>query len=403
MKVFLKNKPLFFVLVFTIFLVGFYLGFLKGSYKTTCSIQTNPLLTYGIIYELKSEGVNKDLFSKVWKMIEDRYVKEEISAKKLYYGAIKGLVRALDDPYSYFFTPQEAEQFNKGLKGTFEGIGAEIGIRDNTLTIITPLPNSPAEKAGLMPGDKILMINGKETTNITLEEAVHKIRGPKGSKVKFLILSKGAREPKEVEVLRDKIVIPGALLENKSGFAYIKIYQFNENTVKDFRKIVNKILKSNYKGIILDLRWNPGGYLDSALKISDYWIEKGKLIVKSKKAYGKEEIFNASRYPVLKNYKTVILVNQGSASASEIIAGALQDYKLATIIGEKTFGKGSVQDYIILEDSSALKLTTALWITPNGRIINGKGIEPDIEVKVEEYKKAEDIQLKKAIDYLMNK
>jgi len=349
--------------------------------------------------EKVSPDFDNDLFWHVWASAKESYVKQPVDDKDLFYGSLKGLVMGLDDPYSIFLEPELAEKFLEDMSGSFEGVGMEIGIKDGRLTVIAPLPDTPALRAGLRSGDKIFVIDEKDTSGMGLDEAVHLIRGIKGTTVVLTIWHEGETKTKEVEVVRDVIDIKTVSWELKGNkIAYLKISHFSDDTWKDFKNIAQVIVRANPKGLIVDLRNNPGGYLDTAVNIAGYWIDKEVSVI-SKNAEGDEKEYRAQVWPDFKHIPTIILVNQGSASASEILAGALQDYNQATILGEQTFGKGSVQELETLSDKSALKLTVAYWYTPLGRSINEEGIVPDIEVvqTEEDYLQERDPQLDRAL------
>ncbi|MFA6105199.1 MAG: S41 family peptidase [Patescibacteria group bacterium] len=350
-----------------------------------------------------SGEVSFNQFWEVWDAIKQKYVKQQdIKDKDLFYGAIQGMVAGLGDPYSVYFPPMAASEFSKSLSGEFNGIGAEIGIKNNQLMIISPLPNTPAEKAGLKPGDKIMLIDGKPTVGMDTNTAVENIRGPATSSVKLTIMRNGWDKVRDFSIHRAKINVPSVIYSEKTGnIAYLRIMQFNENTIPQLNKYIGDIQNKKPAGIILDLRGNPGGYLDAAITMSSEWVPEGK-IVSEKFSDGSENIHYTEGLHRLSGIKTVVLVNKGSASASEIVAGALQDNKAATVIGEQTFGKGSVQDYQVLSDGSALKVTVAEWYTPAGNNINEKGITPNIEVKEEFEKEAigEDVVIQKALELL---
>lgn len=332
----------------------------------------------GLYSSTRSDTVDFEQYWQIWDRIKEKHVDQPISDIDLFYGSLKGLVDGIGDPHSVYFPPTEARQFAQDLQGEFGGIGAEIGIKGEQLSIIAPLPGSPAEKAGLKALDKILKIDEKETLGMSLDEAVSSIRGPRGTAVKLTITRNGFESAQEIEIMRDIINIPTVVWEEKKpDIIYLRIAHFNNKTVIEFDKTIKEILLKTPKGLILDLRSNPGGYLDAAISIASEWVEKGVIV---------RERFtdqNANEYPSaglhrLKDMPTVVLVDEASASASEIVAGALQDYKRARVVGTKTFGKGSVQDFEFLSDGSALKLTVAKWFTPLDRQIDGEGIVPDI-------------------------
>jgi len=353
-------------------------------------------------YALKD--VNFADFWKIWRTVKERHVDPgKTTDVELFYGAIGGMVSALKDPYSVFFDPEFAQKFADELSGTFDGIGAEIGIKKNQLTIIAPLPETPAEKAGLKAGDKILAIDEKDTAGMFVDEAVSLIRGPKGTPVKLLILREGWKEAKEIPITRNTIVVESVKWKMvKSGdkrIAVVTVSRFNEDTASGFSQAVRSLLLENPDGLVLDLRNNPGGFLDTAVKMAGEWITND-VIVKEKTSAGQDDDYRSDGNSRLTDLRTVVLVNGGSASASEIVAGALQDYGKGTIVGEQTYGKGSVQDYTEFDDGSALKLTVALWYTPKGRSIDKDGIAPDVQVKnsPEDYDNDKDPQLDKALE-----
>lgn len=329
--------------------------------------------------ESHATNVDFNQFWQVWDAIKDHYVKTDVKDTDLFYGAIQGLVAGLGDPYSIYFPPQPAAEFSKSLAGEFSGIGAEIGVKNNQLLIIAPLPDSPAEKAGLKAGDKILAIDGKLTNGMDANVAVTMIRGAANTTTTLTIGREGVAKPKDYVLTRAKINIPSIMFKELPGkVAYLRVMQFNEDTMPSFEKYVAKI-QNGYKGVVVDLRNNPGGYLESAVALSSEWIPDGR-IVSEKFRDGSENIHYTKGLHRMSGIPTVVLINGGSASASEILAGALRDQGVATIVGEKSFGKGSVQDYQQLPDGSALKLTIAEWYTPKGVNINKKGVEPDVVV-----------------------
>lgn len=352
----------------------------------------------------RSPEVKFSQFWDVWDKIKSKYVEQPVKDTDLFYGAIEGLVGGLNDPYSVYFPPTQAQEFVKDLEGEFEGIGAEIGMKDNQLTVIAPLQGSPAEKAGLKPGDQIYKINGEDAFGLKVDEAVQKIRGPKGTPVKLTIGRLGEEKVLELTIIRDVISVPTVVWEKKHNqIAYLRVSYFNGDTWNQFDKAVKEIQSYNPKGIVLDLRSDPGGYLDTAVAIASEWIKQGD-IVKEKFNNGEENKYPTIGQHRLAGIKTVALVDENSASASEIVAGALQDYGAATVLGNKTYGKGSVQDFEVLPDGSALKLTIAKWFTPKDRQIEKLGIAPDTEMKEMFVKQADgtykDVGLEKALELI---
>ncbi|RUM30128.1 MAG: S41 family peptidase [Aquifex sp.] len=322
------------------------------------------------------------LFSEVLKIVENNYV-EQVPIKKLIYGAIDGMVSSLD-PFSDFFTPEQYKEFMSETEGEFGGVGIEITMENGRPVVVSPIEGTPAWKAGLRPGDIIIAINGEDTFNMSLMDVVKKIRGKPGTKVKLTILRKGKGKPVEVVIVRARIKVPSVKYVNYKGIGYIKISQFTSGTARSLEKAIKDLEEQGVYGFIVDLRNNPGGLLSEAVDVGDIFIPKGKLIVYTKGRRGELHRYFAEKESITKNLPIVLLVNKGSASASEIVAGALQDYHIATLVGEKTFGKASVQNLIPLEDGSAIKLTIAYYYTPKGRLIHKKGIKPDVEVKMDE-------------------
>jgi carboxyl-terminal processing protease len=324
------------------------------------------------------------LFSDVISIVQDNYV-EKTDQKKLMYGAITGMLRELD-PHSSFLKPDDYKELQIETKGKFGGLGIEITIRDNVLTVVSPLEDTPADKAGIQANDQIMKIDDQPTQDMSLMDAVQKMRGPKGSKVKLTILRKGLQKPLEFDLVRDIISIQSVKsLSLEPGFGYIRISSFQSGTAPDLRKALSQLETQNsgIQGLILDLRNDPGGLLDQAVEVSDEFLDEGLIVYTGGRLENQKMRFEAHKKAKPHTYPIVVLVNSGSASASEIVAGALQDHKRAIIMGEQTFGKGSVQTVIPLNDGSALRLTTSLYYTPSGRSIQAKGITPDIVVRKE--------------------
>lgn len=352
-----------------------------------------------------SEDVDFDLFWNVWKRVKTGYITKNIEDKKLFYGSLAGMVAALEDPYSVFLEPDTAKKFDESLSGTFEGIGAEIGMKKNQLLIMSILPDTPAERASLRSGDAIVSIDKKDTAGMTIDYAVSIIRGKGGTPVVLKIYRADEGKPRDVTIIRDKIVVRSVTWKilPDSHIGYIKLAHFNQDTESGFKDAVQNLMAQRVSGIILDMRNNPGGFLDTAIQVSGYWVDGQTVVIEKYDEQNKDEYKSRTRAS-LRNMPTVVLVNEGSASAAEIVAGALQDYKKAVLVGVKTFGKGSVQDLQRLKDGSALKLTIAKWLTPNGRSINEEGITPDIEVLMTEkdYTENKDPQLDRAIKEVKN-
>jgi len=333
------------------------------------------------------------LFSEALNEIQKKYV-EEKDSKELIYGAIRGMMNTLD-PHSAFLSPEEFKELEIETSGIFSGIGIEITLKDGILTVVSPIEGTPADKAGLQPGDKILLIDEKSTKNMTMNEAVRMIRGTKGTKVTLTILHEGAKEPKKYSIVRE--VIPIKSVKSKmleDGYGYVRISTFQEKTDDDLQVALKKLesTKGGLKGLVLDLRNDPGGLLNEAVKVADEFLDSGLIVYTQGRIKEQNLKFYAHPNKVPRTYPLVVLVNEGSASASEIVAGALQDQKRAVILGAPTFGKGSVQTIITLDDHSGLKLTTARYFTPSGRSIQAKGITPDILIKGKPLRRGEPLE-----------
>ncbi|HBU27625.1 TPA: hypothetical protein DEB00_00735, partial [Candidatus Uhrbacteria bacterium] len=349
-----------------------------------------------------AEDVDFQLFWDVWQQVQDDYVYGPVAEKDLFYGALHGLVAGLGDPYTTFFDPKAAEGFQTSLSGQFEGIGAEIGLRDGQLVIVSSLRDSPAQLAGIGAGDAIHLINETETAGISIEDAVGLIRGPRGTTVTLTVTHVGADRAVEVPIQRAIIEISSVEWSvREDGIAVIDIFAFNEDTARRFNDAVLDVLSQGATGLVVDMRNNPGGFLEQAVIVAGEWIGNNTVVIERGED-GVMRDLKSQGVARLKGIPTVVIVNEGSASATEIVAGALQDYASAIIIGMQTFGKGSVQEYRELSDGSALKITIAEWLTPQGRSINKQGITPDEEVTFTEEDVADgiDTQFERAIRIL---
>lgn len=393
------------VVIFVI--LAFVLGFFSAQ-TSNKEIKGNSQVTgtHDEVPPYLVKDVDFQLFWQVWDYIHRNSFNRPLTDTKIFYGALAGMVAGLEDPYSIFMNPEVAQEFNNELEGTFDGIGAEIGIRNNNLVIVAPLASTPAEKAGLKPGDRILGIDGVDTTGMAVDYAVTLIRGQRGTPVVLTVLSNGDAEAKEVTIVRDKITIQVVQSELKTTnegnkIAYIKVVHFSQETDIKFREAWQQLKARGAQAIILDLRNNPGGFLDQAIALASHWVTSG-VVVKEKLPEQDYYDYRSLGPGDLADTPTIVLVNGGSASASEIVTGALQDWELATVVGEKTFGKGSVQDLQEFPDGSAVKLTIAKWFTPKERSIDLTGLTPDIEIvrDREDIEAEQDPQLEKAIELL---
>ncbi len=402
-----KHFVLFFLII--AILIGFSLGFYFGE-----DLGRERAKVY-----LQPEEIDFSLFWQAWNVIQEEFPDiEEIDTKKLIHGAISGMIESLEDPHTVFFTPEETERFLKDIEGIFYGVGMQIGIREEQLQVIAPIKETPAYGADLRAGDRILKIDDESTIGMTISEAVNLIRGPKGTEVVLSIYRMGWEAAKEIKVIRARIEIPSLsweLLEKniahpneargedeyKVFIAHLKLYHFTGRIKTDFRKAAIEILESPAEKIILDLRNNPGGYLHIARNITGWFLERGQIVVIEDFGGNKQRIHRSDGPSRLLKYPIVVLINQGSASASEILAGALRDNRNVKLIGEKSFGKGSVQQLEKLKEGASLKITIANWLTPDKKLITNKGLEPCIVVEMTEKEEQDrDPQLDKAIEII---
>lgn len=345
----------------------------------------------------KPSSVDFKLFWEAWNKVSDKYVKSPDDNDRVQ-GAIGGMVAGLGDPYSVYMKPTESEQFNQEISGNFEGIGAELVQKDGSITVVAPLDESPAQAAGLLAGDIIVKVDGKEVPS-TLEETVKQIRGASGTAVKLTVVRSG--EQKDITITRAKVEVKSASYTKKGEIGIIKLNQFNANTTALLDETLSKAKADNVKGIVLDLRNNPGGLLNVSVEVSSRFMEPGVVVVERDKDKKETELKTVSVRDRV-TVPMIVLVNKGSASASEIVAGAMQDSNRAKVIGETSFGKGSVQSIEPLSDGSSVRITVAEWLTPKKREINKQGIKPDVEVVLSEddIKANRDPQLDKALELL---
>ncbi len=380
---------------------SFYVGYRSGQ-------QDPKVITVKNITNIDDPNVKADfgVFWQVWEKLKEQHIDgNTVVDKDLVYGAINGLVGALKDPYTVFFPPAEAKKFEQDVSGHFGGIGAEIGTKDDQLVVIAPVKDSPADLAGLKPKDKILKVDDTIVANMNVNDAVKLIRGEIGTKVTLNILREGWTAPKDFVITRAEIKTPTLDWEIRNGnILYIKLYAFNENAPNLFYRAIVDGAAKGADGIVLDLRNDPGGYLEVAVNLASWFFPKGTVVTTEAYRDGNNQVFRASGNDALEKVPTVVLINGGSASASEILAGALRDVKNSPLIGEKSFGKGTVQEVQPLKDGSTLKITVGKWLLPKGSAINKTGLIPDVEVKWtdEQFKKDPDTdpQLNKALEII---
>lgn len=385
-----RRKIIYFSVTVLILAAVFGAGYKFGEQSVVCKV-------------CKPENIDFSLFWDAYQKLQQNFIDlSKISVQKIIYGAIEGMTRSLGDPYTGFLNPEQAKRFQQDLSGSFEGIGVEIGIKKDRLTVVAPLPDTPGERAGLKSGDLILKIDDKDASQMTTDEAVSLIRGAKGTNVTLTIFREGWNKQKDIAITRGTIKIPSMKWSLKDDdVAYVKIFQFDENLFADFKLAALEILQSPAKRIIIDLRNNPGGYLELSQYVAGWFLQEGQTVVIEDFGENREkQIYKAEGNAGLANYPTVILINEGSASASEILAGALRDNRKIKLIGKKSFGKGSVQEVVNLRGGSFLKITIAKWLTPNGASISEVGLEPDIKVEVtdQDLEQKNDPQLNKALE-----
>jgi len=390
------------ILLCLVFGIGLYMGYSHRPEidKVTSVVNKNPT------FETTADFT---AFWKAWNVLKDKSIySSKLTDQDRVWGAISGLAAASGDPYTTFFNPEDNKLFKDEIKGSFGGIGAEIGMKDKILTIIAPLKDTPAWNAGIKKGDKILKIDKTATSELSTDAAINLMRGEKGTQVILTILREGESKTREVKITRDTIAIPTIDTEIlPDGIFVIKFYSFSENSDNLFAKALNEFAASGNHKLVLDLRGNPGGYLDVAVNIASWFVDEGEVIVSEDFGASKKAQYYRSHGPKIFDNKLqfVVLVDGGSASASEILAGALREHGIATLVGEKTFGKGSVQELVEITPNTSLKVTVAKWLTPNGISISEQGLEPDIKVPftLKDYEAKKDPQMDKAVEILKAK
>lgn len=416
-----KLRNIILILAFCLLTGG--IGYRFGERKANVSVSTTPATV--INRQSKAPAtVDFSLFWDVWQRLFASYIdRPSMDTQKMVWGAITGMVNALDDPYTVFLPPKANKDFKEDLGGQFEGIGAQLGLKDGHIIVIAPLKDMPAEKAGIRAGDYILKVDDEETTGWTVPQAVTKIRGPRGVVVNLSILHENENKPIDVSIKRDTITVVSVEswtkqiseiteisgvsmpwgLDVSKKVSYIRLSRFGDHSNEEWEKAVGEIIaaqKSGSQGLIFDLRNNPGGYLDGAVFIASEFIDKG-VVVSQVNSNGSRVDYPVNRVGQFLTMPVIVLVNKGSASAAEIVAGAIRDYKRGTLVGEVTFGKGSVQTPEDLPDGSGLHITTGKWLLPKGDSIQKTGVTPDVLVPMEEFNATADAQLSRAIELLL--
>lgn len=415
-----RNTILFFIIIVLTTSFGYWLG--AHQVKIGLSLPTRALV---INKETPaSKTVDFTLFWDVWERLERSYIdKTKIIPQQMVYGAISGMVASLGDPYTVFLAPSEQKEAKEELGGTFEGIGAELGMKDKRIIVVSPLKGMPAENAGILKGDWIVKVDGQETYGWTVPEAVNKIRGKGGTAVLLSVLHEGETNTVDISVVRGTILVKSVEYEltywqkkdsrfkkddqctNCPSIALVRLTRFGDQTNKEWNQAVSEVRKQltngNVKGVVLDLRNNPGGYLQGAVFIASEFLEQGLVVVQQEYNDGRKETYSVVKSGNLLQAPLAVLINKGSASASEIVAGALRDYDRGKLIGEKSFGKGSIQEAQDLPGGSGLHITIARWLLPKGDWINSKGVEPSVSVGLDENDPTLDTQLEEAANYLL--
>jgi carboxyl-terminal processing protease len=392
------------------FASGLYLG--ESNFDHTQSASLFNIFTDKDEVEEVLVDRNLDEFWDVWELLEEKFANSSstdvITEEERIQGAIDGLVDAYGDPYTVYFTPVAAESFNENISGNFSGVGMEVGLRDRLVTVIAPLPGTPAEKSGVLPGDVIVKIDDVSAEDMRIDEAVKLIRGEKGTEVILQVFREGELEFIDISIIRDTISIPTVKTEQIDDVFIVSLYSFNAVANAQMNQALKQYVESDAESLVIDLRGNPGGFLQGAVAIAGYFLPAGKIVVTEE--FGDSSLNDVFRsrgnqIQIFNKENLVVLVDNGSASASEILAGALKDHEVATVIGSQTFGKGSVQELVKLDNGSSLKVTVARWLTPNGVSISQGGLTPDLVISRTPAHRLleEDPQKDAAVDFLQGK
>ena len=396
------NKFQKYLILFLLSITVFSLGFYAGKQNLDAKINKKEFKVEITKKDPPAKQIDFSLFWNVWDAVSANYLIKPVDSKAMLYGAITGMVAALDDPYTSFLPPQENKEAEDSLNGTYEGIGAELGFKEEQIVVVSPFDGSPAKEAGVRPGDIILKIDDESTLGLDLTAAVKKIRGAAGTTVKLTLLRNGDKEPFTIVIKRGQISVDSVTWEDKGdGIAYIRVSRFGEDTNKLWEEKVKEINVQmvSLNAIVLDLRGNPGGYLDSSIYLAGEFF-RNKPVIYEEDSTGKQTERGTARVGSFNGVPVVVLIDGGSASASEILAGALKDNVSAVLVGEKSFGKGTIQDVVSFPDGSGVHITIAKWLTPNKVWVHKKGIDPDKVVKIsdDDIKNEKDPQLDKALD-----
>jgi len=393
-----ESRSLKYLITTLCLVTAFAFGFLAKDPAERLLLQQQQAAQVSLDFSYLNEVLTK---------LEDNFVNpQDIDQNKLIYGAAKGIVEASGDPYTTFFDPDETKSFQEDIAGSFDGVGMQVEVKNERLTVVAPIKDTPAWEGGILAGDQVLKVNGTSTIGMSANKAVTLIKGPKGTEVILTIFREGWKETKDFKLVRNTIRLPSVELEykeiNGKKIAHLTILQFSDVVYNDFQKSAQDISNNKAQGIILDLRNNPGGLVNQAQNIAGWFLDKESIILKEKLRSGDIKEYKASGPSYFASIPMVILSNKGSASASEILMAALHDNRNIAIIGETSFGKGSVQQLFDLYDGSSIKITIAKWLTPKGEAIDGQGIKPDLEVKMtaDDYEQKKDPQLDKAMEII---